>query len=878
MTSIFRSLLLLGAAVTLPLPLAAQDVPETQEVIGFQVGSDRKLANYEESVRYFQALAKASDRIKLFEAGRTTQGRSFTYAVISSPENVRNFERYAEASRRLADPRGLSEAEARELARTSKIIVHIDGGMHAGEVADHQLPLVLAHKMLAAQDDAEVDAILQDVILVLWPSLNPDGQDMVVDWYRKQVGTPYETSTMPWLYQEYVGHDNNRDGYMLNMIESRSVNAIAQTYSPVIWYSQHQEAPFPARIWMPPFADPVSSNISPYMRIWTNAIGTNMMARFQAEQKPGAIAQQRFDNWYPGFLDYIHVFRNTISYFTEVAHRSATPRTYSVSDFPEQMQDLRPTIMYPDPWKGGEWKLADSVDYMLTASMSTLETAQKYRETLLFNRYQAGRDMMARYAAKGPSAYIIPAVQADVPEAASLAQLMIDHGLDVYQLTQKTRLGGADYAAGSWVIRTDQPFAGLATELLEPQSYPDAILNGEGSPAMLPYDVTGWTLPLQMGVKVDRIGEALGEEALAAMVPVKQATPPAGTVTGEGAVFLLPRTMNGSYRALNAALAAGAQARAVEARLAGEGARRDAIAITGLAREAMERIAAENAVPVTAVAETPAGTPLAAGKVGLYRPWGSNIDEGWTRWLFEQYAFPAQSLYNQDFTAEELAGYDVIVLPEITGGGRRGPATLDPEPTGPASKYKGSLASLMDGLRPGTVPDQYSGGIGIGGAEALRGFVRNGGTLVVLNRSADAIIELFDLPVENVLKDMDSETFFCSGALLSVKLNKDAAAAAGMPDATAVMFEHGPAFAMKDGFKGQVLASYSETENPLLSGVLIGPQAIQGKAAAVEVEYGAGRIVLYGFRPQWRGQSHGTYKMLFNPLYRSAASGATRTH
>jgi hypothetical protein len=848
--------LIAASALGLSAPALAQSVPTPKAVLGHDVGEDYYLANYEDSVRYFQALAKASDRIKLFESGKSTHGKTFVYAVISTPENLANFDKYKTISKRLGDSRGLTEAQAKKLAAESPIIVHIDGGMHASEVSDHQLPLALAYKLLSARNDAEVDAILKNVILVLWPTLNPDGQDMVVDWYRKQRGTKWETSRTPWLYQEYVGHDNNRDGYMLNMKESQVVNAQEQEYAPVIWYSQHQVAPFPARIWVPPFADPVSSNINPLMRIWTNAIGTNIMTRMETEGKPGAVAQARFDNWFPGFLDYIHVFRNTISFFTETAHDSATPKTWKVEDFPKSSQDLKAQIMYPHPWKGGEWHLKDSVDYMLTASMSVLETAQKYRETLLFNRYQAGRDTIAAAAKDGPSAYVIPAGQPDTPEAAALAQIMVNHGLDVLQTAAPTAIGGQTYAAGSWVVPMGQPFAGLARELFESQKYPDAILNGDGNPADLPYDVTGWTLPMQMGVRVDRIEKPLDAAALGSFTKVAAATPPAGGVSGSGPTHLIDRRVNNSYRVLNAALAAGGNAKWNESQ----------IAITGLSAPAMDKLAAQYSVNVTAASDAPAGEAVRKSRVALYRPWGSNIDEGWTRWLLEQYGFAAKTVYNADVKAGIAGKVDTIVLPDLSG-----PSKSRPGDTAPAadfeSKYKGPLASLMDGLSPNQMPAPYAGGIGEDGAKKLKDFVRDGGTLVALNNASDAVIDLFDLPVTNILKDAKSDFFFCSGALLQVQLKPGTKLAAGMPLDPIVMFERGPAFEPKPGFKGEVLASYAPTGNPLRSGVLLHPEAIQGKAAAVMVEYGKGKVYLYGFRPQWRGQSHGAYKLFFNSLY-----------
>ena len=294
----------------------------------------------------------------MFKVGKSTRGEEFEIAVISSPENLARLDEYKSIARKLADSRSLTDAQARELARTSKVIVHIDGGLHSDEVAGGQHSIQLAYKLVSTQGDPQIDAILNNVILVLWPTINPDGQNMVVSWYRRNLGTSFEVSPMPWLYQDYVGHDNNRDGYMLNMIESQVVTRTEIEYSPVIFYCQHQTAPFPARIWIPPFADPISSNISPYMRSWLNVVGTQMSAALQQQHLPGAISQAQYDNWYPGFLDFTHVFRNEISFFTETAlYRYATPRFYTVNEFPKPSQDLKALTMYTDPWQGGWWRL-----------------------------------------------------------------------------------------------------------------------------------------------------------------------------------------------------------------------------------------------------------------------------------------------------------------------------------------------------------------------------------------------------------------------------------------------------------------------------------------------------------------------------------------
>lgn len=831
-------------SIVLAVPVLAAP-PAPKEVLGFDAGEDHKLATYEEVIAYYRKLADASSSIKMFEAGKTTHGRTLEYAIVSRPENIARWDHYKEVSRRLAEVDGLDDASARALARDAKIIVHIDGGMHASEVGAHQSMIDLAWKLVGTEGDPEIDAILDNAIVVLWPTLNPDGMTMVVEWYRKHLGKPWE-SRMPYLYQEYVGHDNNRDGYMLNMIESQNIYKAAQEYSPVIWYSHHQTAPMPARIWVPPFAEPISSNISPFVRTWTTAIGINMMTAFESRQMPGVIAGAQFDNWYPGFLDYTHAFRNTISYFTESAHASATPRTYDPRQFPRNMRDQKALVMYPMPWKGGEWRLSDTIRYDTVASLSTLDTAVRYREVLLYNRYQAGREMIKRYPSEGLFAYVIPGDQPDAPQAALLAQKLIDQGLKVFETGSPISVDGKSHPAGSWVIPMDQPYAGLVKELFEEQKYPDAVLNGAGGkPVTLPYDATGWTLPLLFGVDAIEVKEKLSPEVRSLLKPVSRALAKGG-VSGDGSTFALSRMQTGSFRVVNEALARGATvALSTTPVPTVNGDETGAFVLRGIRREALHEIAAAQGVMVTALSQAPAAEALRKGRVGLYRPWGSNMDEGWTRWLLEQYRFDPVSLYNADVRKGRLkARFDTIVLPDMRG-----------------------RESLLKGLAEGDVPPEYVGGIGEEGVLELRRFVEEGGTLVALNNAADALIDTFLLPVNNVVKGVDSDTFFCAGALLQVSLGQPSRATVGMAADPVVMFSSGPVFEPRRGFKGNILASYAPEGNPLRSGVLLHPEAIHGKAAALELEFGKGRIFLYGFRPQWRGQSHGTYKLLFNVLY-----------
>ena len=840
--------LLIVASILAAVSAPAQ-APTPVSVLGHSPGDDYYLANYEEEIHYFHELASHSDRVKMFTVGKSTEGRDIEIAVISSPQNLARLDEYKSIARKLAAAQGLDDAQAKDLAHSSKVVVHIDGGLHSSEVAGGQHSIALAYKLASAQGDPEVDAILDNVILVLWPTLNPDGQDMVVSWYRKNLGTRFEVSPMPWLFQDYVGHDNNRDGYMLNMKESQVVTKAEIEYSPVIFYCQHQTAPFPARIWIPPFSDPISSNISPYVRSWFNVIGTNMTAYLDERQLPGAISESQFDNWYPGFVDYAGSFRNEISFFTETAlYRYATPRFYTVDEFPKDMQDLKALTMYTTPWQGGWWRLKDAVDYMVAGSMSVLDTAARYRETLLYNRYQAARDNIKRFEQGPPFAYVIPSVQADAPEGQLLARIMQENGIEIRESQTGFRANDRDYPAGSWVILMNQPYTSMAKELFEVQRYPSALFTESQKPVDLPYDVTGWTLPMQMGVRVDPVTDPITDDQLAHLKPVSELDASPAEVQGSGGTYIVSHQSNASFRIINDVLAAGGSVGFAQDEVkTSQGMEKGAIVVSGVSRASIGDLSKKYTVSVFGADKAPEHViAVHKARVGLYRPWDPSIDEGWTRWILEQYGYAPISLYNADMRSGQLRDrVDVLILPDMR------------------------QQQLMEGYREGIVPGQYAGGLGEEGLDNLREFVRRGGTLIAFNQTAATLVPLLSLPVTNVLEGVKSDKFFCSGALLRVELGSgDRPVTWGLPGEPIVMFEQGPAFATQAGFHGAVLARYPKDSNPLESGLLLHPEAIEDKIAALEVPYGSGRIFLFGFKPQWRAQSHGTYKFFMNALYK----------
>jgi hypothetical protein len=879
-----RRLYLFALALALRPTAGAAQVPTPESVLGFRVGADFHLATYEQSLAYFQRLDAASDRLELREIGRTSFGRPWYVALISSASNLRDVERYRAIGQRLAHPGDMTPDEARRLAAEGKAIVHIDGGLHATEVAHAQHTIQLAYDLVTGDDDPEIAAILDDVILVLWFSINPDGQTMVADWYASNLGTPFEVSPTPFLYQKYIGHDNNRDGYMINQIESRTVTRVDRYWEPQILYNHHQTAPFPARIWIPPFAEPISPNVHPLMWRTVNLIGMAMAEALEERGQKGAVHMgSGFDNWYPGFMDHANNFHNVASLLTETGlYRYATPHFYTINDFPEQARDLRPQSLYASPWEGGWWRIRDAIDYMLTASISVLDVAAKYKNDLLFNRYQAARDVVAQYRQGPPYAYFIPTEQRDPVSAVEMLRRLAYNDVEVRRLSSEVTVDGVRHPAGTWVIPMDQPNANFAHQLFAVQEYPDLREYPEGPPEQ-PYDVSGWTLPYLFDVHVVEARSPLEPEVRAAFAelrseplpwstqgdaapfdsppdvgfdthPVARAiVPPAGVVQGGGGALVLDPAQNNTYKALGRAWAAGATVgfsagtAAADSGRAGASGRWVVSGLSGSARQAMVRDLA-----LRATGGSPRADQVSSPRVGLYRPWNASIDEGWTRWLLEMYGLPFTSLRAADVRAGELADrYDVIVIADMGAN------------------------QILEGFEPGSVPPRYAGGIGEEGVRELDAFVRGGGTLVTINGSSRFAIDRLHLPVRDVTEDLERDQFFASGAIVELVVDASQPVMSGMRERSKVFVGRSPAFTTEEGFEGHVLAKYPERGSPLLSGYFLGEEFVQGYAAAVDVSYGEGHVVLLGLKPQWRGQPFGTFKVLFNAaLYTRAVAAA----
>ena len=765
---------------------SAAAVPTPESWFGHPIGADRQLVDWDKVVSYFQALARSSDRIRVDEYGRSAEGRPLIVATITAPETLRDIDRYRQIQRRLADPRLTAPAQAEAMFRAGKNIVMLTCSIHASEVASTQSAIEFAYRLIA-ENNPRFQEILNNTIVLLVPSLNPDGVDIVTRWYRSTLGTKFEGTDPPELWQKYTGHDNNRDWYIFSQPETRAtISQLQNVWHPEIVYDVHQQGAYASRMFIPPWLDPAEPNIDPILLQEMNAVGTSMAADLTAAGKPGIAIHAAYDFWSPS--RHYQAFHGGLRILTESASaRLATPIAVTPDQIDQEALGYKPrekSWNYLEPWLGGVWKLRDIIDYQELAFESLLHYAAVNREDMLRKFYQINKDQVER---SSPAAIVIPKEQRDPGAARRMLQTLAFGDVEIMR-------DGADDA----VISMQQPYSGYAKALLERQQYPNVLLY-PGGPPQRPYDVTAHTLPLLFGVDVKFVDErpaAKGDRRPRADLsdPAPRDFYKAADTDGWVAV-------NGWWSS-------------------GKGVWRD---------DAGD----------FADAARPGWREVKRSRIGLYKSWNADVDEGWTRWLLEQFGFPYTSLRNADVQAGNLrARFDCIVFADE-----------------PAS-------AIENGHAPGTMPPEFTGGVGPKGAEALRDFARAGGTLIFLNRASDYGVATLGLRVRNEVAGVPPQDFYSPGSLLNVKLDLHDPLTRGMPEDIAVWTEASPVWnADADG----AVAKYADS-GVLASGWLLGEKRIAGKTALIHTRYGAGNVILFGMRPQYRAQSYLTFKMFFNAL------------
>ncbi|MFN2454310.1 MAG: M14 family zinc carboxypeptidase [Pyrinomonadaceae bacterium] len=788
-----------------------RSVPSPRSVLNFMPGDDRTIADWRQITDYFARLDKASDRVRVKQIGTTTLKRPLIAAFISAPENIRDLEKYEKIQRRLADPRTVkSEAEREQLIREGKTVVAISCSIHSTEIVASQMSMQLAYD-LAAAEDAETRAILQNTILLLIPSANPDGVDIVADWYRKTLGTPYEGTEPPELYHHYAGHDDNRDWFMLNLAETKAITRLFwKEWFPEIVYDVHQQGTTASRFFIPPFFDPPNPRIAPLLLRQVGLIGHKMAADLEAKGVQGVITNALYDTWWHGGFRTAPYYHNSIGILSEAASaKLMTPITVTREQLAKSSSRgmasaLSAATNFPNPWPGGLWRPRDIMNIELTASRSLLSLASNYRADYLRNFYELGqRALRWPLSLDRPQAYVIPAGQGKDENVAKMIGALVEQGMEVYRLDRELHvlpvgnlsslsrpplkpepLDTPEVPAGSYIVFLEQPQRANVQSLFEAQQYPTRrTANGD---AERPYDVAGWTLPLQMGVETK------------AIVSIKE--------TEKERRLTLVRDVTEVRRDL------------------------------GLPTQAGGNNAA-----------SPIRNPLARPRrLALYKSHTGSMDEGWTRFVFDTFNVPYTSLPDKEIRGGNLrARYDVIILPSQ------------------------SDREIVEGNPPGKYPQELTGGITEAGVRSLREFVEAGGTLICFDAATELAIKRFNLPLRNVLKDVRSNAFYCPGSILKLQVDTKQTLARGIaPDADAY-FINSQAFEIagqsSEASRVRIIARYAERD-VLQSGWLLGEEYVKNKIALAEVSLGKGRIILFGFRPQHRGQTWGTFPFIFNAI------------
>lgn len=870
------------AAEALAASSAAQDIPSPEEFFGHVMGADRQLAHWPELVEYYELLGARSDRVNVVHMGPSTLGNPFLVLFVSSAENLANLDELQRLNAVLQDPRGHSKADVDDAVRRGKVVFVQTYALHSNEVAGSQSAAEVAY-LFATREDAEMREILDNTVSILIPAFNPDGVGIVNEWYDRWVGTEYEGASTPELYHHYIGHDNNRDAFMQNTVESRyGAQIMFREWVPQAFIDHHQMGAYTARIYLPPYAEPIRPEGDPL--VWREMAwyGAHMAYRMEEAGFQGTVNAAIYSGWGHFGFHWITPFHNIAGMLTESASaRLATPLYVHPDQLrgSRQLPEYEAQTTFPNPWPGGWWHVRDIVERQVVATFSPLEIAAKNRETVLRNAYNKASRQIKRGAKGEVKAYVIPARQHDPQTMRKMVDKLLLQGITVEQAGADFEHEGRVYGKGAYVVSMAQPKRGVVRWLLGRTRYPDnSYTRTAGGDPIRPYDMSADVLAEFMGVRVDPVGEPV----TAALDVVREPQAGRGSVAGgdQGAPagedesaddgdqgaggYLLSGRLNDAFKAVNMLADAGVAVRRATEDADGieagdflipaeaQADRLRAIAeTTGASFRAFSGNAAE------------AGRPVRRKRIGMYqRYWGGNMDEGWTRWLLEDFGFPYESLMDEDVLDEDLAErIDVVILPSDAKQMMLGPTERPTSGRGPD---------------PAGTPPAYRSGFGQAGVEALEAFVRAGGTLVAFSQAGRLVTDEFDVPVRDAVEGMWGNEFWAPGSTLRVKVDRNDPLAFGMPEEALVAYlAGGQAYETIPGRRSadvRRVAVYPAADI-LGSGWLLGEEAIANKAAMVAVRHGEGEVVLIGFRTQHRAQTHGTFKFLFNALLEQGGQG-----
>lgn len=825
-----------------------------EDFFGFKLGTDKKLARWDKLIEYFYLLEKESDRLKVVDMGPSTMGNPFLVLIISSPENLSNLDRLQELNKKISDPRGISEAKINEYIQEGKAVICQSMSLHASEVGGTQSTPDLAYD-LVARNDVEVQRILDNVLFFMIPSFNPDGQIMITDWYRKTAGTQYDGLSLPWLYNKYVGHDNNRDGDFLTLPESKyAAKLMYVDWPPQAYIDHHHMGSYGARFYVPPYCDPIRPYADPLIWREISWYGSHIAYKLEEAGIKGVLNAAQYPGWGHFGWHWITPFHNIAGMLTESAGVAIASPIYI---HPEQLKggsrqfpEYEAQSTFPSPWPGGWWRLENIVEQKKISALALLDMAAKNRETVLHNAYLKARHQTERGAEGKINAVVIPTTQHDPLTAVKMINILLKSGIEIKKAVTDFTIDSKVYDKGSYLISFAQPKMGLIRNLLVQTVYADNEWTRDKNGAPLrPYDLSTHTMFEFMGVNVDPVNY-INQGNFRILAGDESGL---GKVDPRGNTYIFDGRLNDSFIAVNLL-----QNKQIEVkRLTGsyEGHNPGDFIVRTDDKTVLEKIAQKLGVSFSQLNKLPADgiVTLEKKRLGMYRRYyGGNMDEGWTRLLLDRFEFPYNTLRDAVIKKGNLnKNYDVIILPDDSPG-----------------MITGEIPEGRRGRTASDYPEEYQSGIGKDGVKNIVEFVDKGGTLVLFGGACEFAIKEFKLQIQNVAQGQPSSEFFCSGSTLRAVFENNHPLAYGMPEEGLVVFVSSPAFEIRPGRHNdryKTIVRYKD-KNLLESGWLIGEKVLTKKAAMINAEYGDGNLVLIGFRTQHRFQTHGTFKLLFNAL------------
>jgi len=833
-------------AVALLQVSAAFSLTSPEEFLGHSVGADKEIVRYDRVIEYLKTLSQESSRVHYETVGRSTLGNPLVLTVVSTARNMERMGRYREISRRLADPRKIDEKEAARLADEGKVFLLLLCNQHANEIASSNMVMELAYD-LASGTDPVMEQALEDVFLMIVPSANPDGQQMVVDYYNKYSGTPYEGGSLPWLYHHYAGHDNNRDWFFLNLAETDAlVEVMYGSWQAQIMVDVHQMGMTGVRMFVPPFFDPPNPNNHPLIWNQIEILGAYMKYNLAEAGKKGVINHAYYSGWYQGSVRPNATQHHITALLTENAGvQVASPIFVDPSELSGTQKGLpeyEVRMNFTDPWPGGWWRLRDIVEYQLVAFKGMVDACSKHRREFLWNFYRMAAETLKLPEQGAPYAYLVPPGQHDPGSTARMLKIFERTRCEIHKAQASFEAEGRLWPKGTLVLKVGQPYGRFVKDLLELKPYPD-LRKYPGGPPMQPYDNAAWTLPLMMGVEAVEVKTPFKAE----LELCDKASLAESSAWGSPA--LLDCSNINSYRAVNRLLASGAKVYRYAEEITASGKQfPPGCFLVEAPLDSLKAIADTCQVEFLALENIPAGvkTQLKSGKIGVYRGWVPSMDEGWTRLVLDRFEFQHERLTNERVKKGSLQkDYSVIILPSL------------------------SREAILKGSEKESDPPEYRGGIGEEGVKALKDFVLQGGTLIALREACHLAIEGFDIPVRDAMRGIGSEEFFCPGSLVKLEVDSSHPVGYGTPEKTAGFFVDGVVLATSlpqaGGPDRRVVARYGSGDI-LLSGWIIGEKKIRGLPAVVDVNMKQGHLVLCGLGVQHRAQAYGTFKLLFNSI------------